>query len=308
MRIAVVGIGGVGGYYGGKLARYYEDRDFIEIIFVARGEHLRKIMKEGLKLITNDEGTFFSRPHMAVEDPSPCGIFDVILFCVKGYDLEDSAKLFKKNIDEDTIAISLLNGVDNPRKISSVYPELTVLNGCVYLSAFIEEPGTVRQASGPCLLFYGDEKGNFKDWPGIDMMFKDAGIKSQYREDISYAVWEKFIFICPIASVTSYTGKSFGEVIADTDSRQLMEGLSHELGAVAQAQGIKLPDNFTQASIEKVKSFPSDTRSSLQMDFEKGKKTEIETFTGYVVRQAREIGIEVPLHQMVYSRLLKRKA
>jgi 2-dehydropantoate 2-reductase len=139
------------------------------------------------------------------------------------------------------------------------------------------------------------------------MIFKEAGIKSQYREDIRDAVWEKFIFICPIASVTSYAGKSFGEVIADKESRQLLEGLSQELGVIAQAQGVVLPKNFTQTSIEKIKSFPHDTKSSLQMDFEKGKKTEIESFTGYVVNQAKESGIEVPLHQMVYSQLYGRK-
>ena len=308
MKIAVIGIGGVGGYYGGKLAKYCEVHDYIEVTFIARGKHLERIKRDGLKLVTDDEGTLLCRPHSAVEDPAQCGIFDMILFCVKGYDLEESAKLFEKNIGEDTVAISLLNGVDNPEKISAVHPDLTVLNGCVYLSAFIEEPGTVRKASGPGTLFYGDEEGKFKDWPGMDMVFKEAGIKAQYRDDIQNAVWEKFIFICPIASVTSVTGRSFGEVLAQDNSRELLEGLLKELGEVARVQGINLPDDFIQASIKKVGNFPHDTKSSLQMDFEKGKKTEIESFTGYVVRQAKKSGMEVPLHQMVYSKLLDKKS
>ncbi|MFC1883380.1 ketopantoate reductase family protein [Thermodesulfobacteriota bacterium] len=307
MRIAVIGLGGVGGYYGGKLAKFYQEHDFMEIIFIARGKHLEKIKEKGLKLITSDEGEFIAKPHIAIEDPSSSGLFDIILFCTKSYDLEESAKLIKKNIGEDTVAVSLLNGVDNPGKISSAYPDLTVLNGCVYVSAFIEEPGIVRQPSGPGLLFFGDEKGEFKDWQGIEMVFKDAGIKCQYREDIKNVVWEKYIFICPLASVTSFTGKSFGEVIDNRESQNLLEGLLHELCSIAESQGIALPANFQKTLFEKIKSFPRDTKSSMQLDFERRNKTEIETFTGYVVKHAKKNQIEVPLHQMVYSELSKRK-
>jgi len=159
MKIALIGLGGVGGYYGGKLAKYYENLDYIKIFFIARGDHLEKIKEKGIKLVTHEEGTFYSKPHMAIEDPSPLGIFDLLIFCVKSYDLSNSAELLSKNVDENTVAITLLNGVDNVDKISSVLPDITVLNGCVYISAFIEEPGVVRQPSGPRLLFFGDDRG-----------------------------------------------------------------------------------------------------------------------------------------------------
>jgi len=115
MKIAVMGIGGVGGYFGGKLAKHYARQNDVEIIFIARGKHLEEIQNSGLTVIA-DEGIFNSRPEKAIDNPATCGIFDLILFCVKCYDLEESARLFKNCVDEHTVAITLLNGVNNAER------------------------------------------------------------------------------------------------------------------------------------------------------------------------------------------------
>jgi len=307
MKIAIVGIGGVGGYFGGKLARRYAGQRDFEVIFIARGEHLREIRGKGLQQIT-EEGTFTAIPDKATDDPTGCGLFDLVLFCVKTYDLEESANLLKRNIDERTVVISLLNGVDNGERLKAVLPRADVLNGCVYIGAQIVRPGVVRQAGGACKLFFGPENGGSRDYRLIEHLLKDAGIKAEYREDIKAIVWEKYLFVSPLASATTYLGKTFGEFRENGESRKLLEGLLTEVEHVARGQGVRLSENIHESSLEKIALFPYDAKSSMQMDFEKGKKTELETFTGYIVRSARSHDIAAPLHEEVYNALVKRLA
>ena len=130
MKIAVVGIVGVGGYYGALLARHYSDNKDREIVFIARGKHLEEIKANGLQLLSEKE-TFTVKPDRATDDPSGCGTFELVLFCVKGYDLEESAKLLAPHIEEHTVIISLLNGVDNAEKLKSILRKGKILNCCV---------------------------------------------------------------------------------------------------------------------------------------------------------------------------------
>jgi 2-dehydropantoate 2-reductase len=304
MDIAVVGIGGVGGYYGGMLARHYAGSSAVRIIFIARGEHLEKIQEKGLRVRSAVE-TFTARPHLATDQPGELGPFDLVLFCVKTYDLEESAATLQENVTGRTVIITLLNGVDNAERLGRVFPQATVLNGCVYISSFIEEPGLVRQASGSCKLFFGADKGDRAGYIPVEKIFTDAGIDAEYSADIRTAVWEKYIFVSPLASATTYLKKTSGQIVEDEPSRSCLTGLVREVELVARAQGVQLPDNEYDIALEKVSSFPYETRTSLQMDFEKAKeKTELETFTGYIVRYARENGIPVPYHQEVYDSLL----
>jgi 2-dehydropantoate 2-reductase len=303
MDIAVVGIGGVGGYYGGKLARHYAGSSDIKIIFIARGEHLEKIRGKGLRVRSAVE-TFTARPHLATDRPNELGPFDLVLFCVKAYDLEESAAMLQANVTGRTVIITLLNGVDNAERLGKIFPQASVLNGCVYISAFIEAPGLVRQASGSCKLFFGTEKENHAGYKAIEKIFTDAGIDAKYSADIRTAVWEKYIFVSPLASATTYLKKTSGQLLEDELSKSYLTGLMREVELVARAQGVQFPDNVCEIALEKVSSFSCDTKTSLQLDFEKAKeKTELGTFTGYIVRYARENGIPVPYHQEVYDSL-----
>ncbi|MBU0987631.1 MAG: 2-dehydropantoate 2-reductase [Proteobacteria bacterium] len=307
MKVAIVGIGGIGGYYGGRLARYYAVRDDIEVIFIARGEHLKEIQKNGLKQLT-EEGTFTAIPDKATDDPAACGRFDVVLFCVKTYDLEAGASLLKDSIDARTVVISLLNGVDNAERLEAVLPGAHILNGCVYISAHIVRPGVVRQAGGSCKLFFGPDNRAQKNYRAVERLLKDAGIAAEYSENIKAVVWEKFIFIAALASATTYLGKTFGELTDDSQSEALLNGLLEEVERVGRAQGVDFAEDIRKTTLEKITLFPYDTKTSMQMDFEKGKKTELETFTGYMVRFAERHGISAPLHATVYDALLKRSA
>jgi 2-dehydropantoate 2-reductase len=304
MNIAIVGIGGVGGYFGAKLAGRYTGGTEAKVIFIARGAHLEEIRKNGLQLITQ-EGTNVVRPDWATDDPAGGGPFDLVFFCVKSYGLEESARLVKNHLSPGAVIISLLNGVDNAERLMSRLPEVQVLNGCVYLSTHIIRPGVVRQSGGVARLFFGPEGEEQDRYRIIEKVLREAGIEAEYRKDIAKVVWEKYLFIEPMASATTYLDKTFGQLLESSESRQLLEGLLEEVELVARERGIPLPRDIHQTTQKKIASFPADTKSSMQLDFEKGKQTEIETFTGYIVRFGRSHGLHTPLHEMIYKALSK---
>lgn len=305
MKIAVVGIGGVGGYYGALLARHYSGNKDSEIVFIARGKHLEEIKASGLKLLSEKE-SFTVRPDTATDDPSGCGTFELVLFCVKSYDLEESTKLLFPHIDDNTMIISLLNGVDNAERLQSILRKGKILNGCVYIGAHILRPGVVRQVGGSCKLFFGNESDEIIDGKKIQNMLKAASIDAEYRKDIRNIVWEKYLFISPFANATTFMNKTMRELLDNTEGKELLEGLLWEVVNIAKVQRVKIPENMREVTIRKASAFPYETKTSMQMDFEKGKKAEIETFTGYVVNEGRKHQITVPNHEMVYKALQKR--
>ena len=304
MRLAVIGIGGVGGYFGGKLAYHYAQQKDIDVIFIAREKHLNRIQKNGLHLIT-EESVFNVFPTLAIDNPENTGIFDLVLFCVKGYDLESSAQLLKNNITNSSIVISLLNGVNNAERLSRIFPGVKVLNGCVYISSGIIKPGVVRQTGGPCQILFGAEDGKNNEFKKIENILRNADIKAELKSDIKTAVWKKYIFISPAASATTYLGKTFGEIMDDTASKKLLTELIEEVISITEATGVKFSNEIIHESLKKLSLFPYNTKSSMQLDFERGGKTELETFTGYIVNRGNELDIDTPLHKKVYRKLLK---
>jgi 2-dehydropantoate 2-reductase len=137
-------------------------------------------------------------------------------------------------------------------------------------------------------------------------VLREAGIQAEYREDIKTVVWEKYLFISPVANATTYLGKTFGELLRSEESMKLLDGLLDELERVARDQGVRLPQEIHRMSLERISSFPPETKSSMQLDFERGAKTELEALTGYVVRYARDHGMAVPTYGEVYEWLLRR--
>ena len=305
MRIAIVGIGGVGGYYGGKLARHYTFQSDMEVIFIARGEHMTQIRKHGLKLLTT-EGDLTATPAIVTDTPKNLGPMDLVIICVKTYGLEQCMRMLEKNIEEKTVLLPLLNGVNNTERIKTFFPRSKTLNGCVYISSHIVSPGVVQQVSGSCQLFFGTDHDDIKAYMELEETLTNAGIKAQLKPNIDEVVWEKYIFISPLASVTTLFGEPFGTVMNRKESRDLTEGLIKEVEKIARTKGIGLAEDIVDATLAKVNTFPYETKSSMQVDCEKGNKTEIEAFTGYIVRCGEESGVNIPLHRMVYDKLKER--
>jgi Ketopantoate reductase len=163
MRIGIVGIGGVGGYFGGKLAKAFQNSDQHEIIFIARGKHLKAIQKNGLQLITR-EGDYIAWPKIATDNPTETGIFDLVFFCTKSYSLESSAQQFSSCINKNTVVIPLLNGVNSAERLRAVLPESEVISGSVYIITHIEKPGVIHQEGGACKLTFGTDDESAKKY------------------------------------------------------------------------------------------------------------------------------------------------
>ena len=304
MKIAVFGVGGVGGYFGGKIALKYAGSPEHQVVFIARGTHLAAIRKGGL-LLKTVEGEFRATPDLATDDPAAVGPCDLVLVCVKEYALEEAAARLAPLLHAKTIVLPLLNGVDLAERLRSILPRGVVLSGCVYISAFIEAPGIVRQAGGTCQLLFGPDDGQVEIYRPLEKLLKEAGIKAELSAAIAVSLWAKYLFVSPMAGVTSLMGLCFGDVMADEKGRGMVRGLMAEIDRLAAAKGTTLPPDSVDRGIATVERFPHATRSSMQLDYEKGGRTEVELFIGYAVRTGRTLGIPAPLHEEIYAALKK---
>jgi 2-dehydropantoate 2-reductase len=302
MKICIVGIGGVGGYFGGKLAREYEKSGQHEIIFIVRGKHLTAIRERGLQLHTR-EGDYIARPNLATDNPAKAGIFDIIFFCVKSYHLESSALALKANINKITVVIPLLNGVNIAERLLAVLPDADIIKGLVYIASVIEEPGVVRQTDGSCKLIFGTDTSFAKKYKYILDILLQAKMKAELTDKISSAVWTKFILICPLAGLTAATGKTFGGIIKDAKLKNMFWKMVKEVKSIADARKIELPEDIVDKTIKLIEGFSYDTKTSMQVDRELGKKMEVDIFTAYVRQAGQELGIPTPLHDEIYGRL-----
>jgi 2-dehydropantoate 2-reductase len=303
MKIAVLGIGGVGGYYGAKLASAYASSEEHKIFFIARGDHLKAIQEKGLTLITPTE-SFTTTPSVASENPEELGPLDMVLVCVKGYGLEDAVRLISSNIHADTVVIPLLNGVDNTERIRTVLKKGIIMNGCVYISSHIERPGVIEQTGGSCKLLFGPENGLSEAYGNIENLMKHAGIDAVLSEHIAVDVWTKYIFIGPLAGFSSVLQLPLGAIMKDEKNRAMLEGLMKEVATIAAAQGIDLPATIVSSSLAMTNNFPYDTKTSMQLDREKGNLMEVDTFIGYIVERGKFLGVETPLHEKILSALI----
>jgi 2-dehydropantoate 2-reductase len=302
MKIAVMGLGGVGGYFGGMIARRYAGSPEHRVIFIARGAHLAAIREKGLA-VKAVEGDFKAKPDLATEHPAEAGPCDLILLCVKEYALEAAAAAMVPLRHEKTAVLPVLNGVDIAERLRSNLPRGVVLSGCVYISTFIEAPGGVHQVGGTCQLIFGPDKGEAESYRPLETLLKEAGIKAELSAEIAVPLWMKYLFVSPMAGVTSLMARSFGDVMADKKGRAMVLGLMDEITSLARAKGISLPADSVAGAVARVERFPYETKSSLQLDFEKGGQTELELFIGYAVRAGRALGVPVPLHEKLYAAL-----
>jgi 2-dehydropantoate 2-reductase len=275
-------------------------------VFVARGEHLAAIKKEGLKLTTPNE-EFTAVPNVATDNTDGLGTFDLVLFSVKSYGLEKAAEQIKKNVGSRTAIIPLLNGVDITEKIKAILPQADVLGGLVYIGSSIVGPGAVRQAGGSGQLIFGPkDRSKAEKYRPVEKLLRDAGIKADLVEDIDLALWTKYIFISSMAGLTSYFGKTFGEILESKEDKQFLEGVLKEIEAVARAKKVAFPADVVKQTMDKIAAFPHGTKTSMQRDFEKSSQTELEVITGYILDTGKQLGVPTPLTEKIYRELAKR--
>lgn len=306
IKIIVAGIGGVGGYFGGLLAKHFEGSNDVEIYFVARGEHLEKIRSQGLKVIIG-ASSFMARPTSATDNPAEIGTADLILVCTKSYDLRAVTNQLKPCVDENTFVLPLLNGVDSNEIIQNILPGSCVLQGCVYVLSYIKEPGTVENSGNIETLYFGLDNVKTDHLLLFGKLFKEAGIKATLSDDISSRVWEKFHFVGANSTATSYYDSSAAEILGDETRAAFVTSLIKEVNQLALAKGIELDKEIVADTMKKIRALPVGATSSMQRDFKKANgKTELETITGYVVRESRKINLKAPAFETAYQELKSR--
>ena len=299
-KIAISGIGAVGGYYGGLLAARYKDSEDIDIYFISRGENLEEIRKNGIE-VKNTFLTIKAKPTLATDNPAEIGPVDYLFCCTKSYDLEENIVQLTPIIGPNTVIIPLLNGADIAERIQKLLPNNEVWKGCVYIGSRLVRPGRVEKFTIKDRMFFGSKQGNKKRQKDLQDILANARILTTIPDDIDLEIWKKFFMISTAATITSYFNETIGEVV--NNHIDLFITLGYELKSVAEAKGIRLPDGQVFSAIDAQKIMPNNSTTSMHSDFQKGNRTEVETLTGYVVRTAQELGIEVPTYRFMYKGL-----
>jgi len=298
MRVAVIGAGGTGGYYGGVLARAGHD-----VAFLARGAHLEAIRTHGLAVKSRLAGDFTVRPR-ATADPGEIGVVDLVLFCVKAYDTAAAAERLRPLVGPDTVILSVQNGIDNEDRIARVVGPSHVLGAVAQVSSVIEAPGVITQTAGPGKIILGELDGPPSErTQRLLEAFQAAGIAAEVRPDMRVALWEKFIMICGVSGVTSLTRLPMGPILSDPETSALLRGTMIEVEAVARAEEIAVSAGHAERVLAFMRGVEPHMRGSMYYDLAAGRRMELETLNGTVVRLGRARTVPTPLNFAIYAAL-----
>ena len=306
--VCVYGIGGVGGYFGGRIAHEISKGNrTTQVYFIGRGEHLKAVQQHGLNLITDKE-EFICFPNIATDNIRHIPTPDLYLLCVKGYDLDNAVASISKNISVDTIVLPLLNGVDIYERIRTNLQKAIVSPACVYVSSSIEKPGTIRQRGANKHIIFGKDPRYLNyNYKYLIEFFNKMGISSTWYDNPYPAIWEKYIFITAFSLMTAYSGKTIGGVLADDKLKSMTENIMKEVVLVGKTRNIDFKQDVVEKTIQKSQNFPYETKTSFQRDYEKGNtKNEGDIFGGTLIRLAKEYNISIPTITDVYGELRSR--
>jgi 2-dehydropantoate 2-reductase len=304
MRIAVLGTGGIGGYFGGRLAASGHD-----VTFVARGPHLEAIRERGLQ-VTSTAGDFAVHPASATDDPTAVGEVDVVLLAVKTWQLPPVLRTLPSLVGDRTAVVTTQNGVEAPDQVAAVVGRGAVLPGIAKIFAFIDGPGRITHAGGPASLA-------FDEWtPGsgapsdrvarLREAVTASGALSPVPDDIWAELWSKMLFVVPFGGLGAALAATLGELRTGPARRGLLEDAMREVEALARVRGVRLPEAVVAGTMAFVDDQPADATTSLQRDLLEGRPSELDAWTGAVVRLAAESGVEVPLHRLLLEVLRSR--
>ncbi len=302
MKIVVVGAGGVGGAFGLALAKAGAD-----VTFIARGKHLAAMKENGLR-IQGGRGEAHLFPTLTTDDPSSAGVADVMLYCVKLWDLEKSAHEVKSVVGPDTAVIPLQNGVDAAERLSPIFGKDNVLGGVAQISASITSPGVLTQVGTTMRMVFGEfDKPSSARAERFLALCHKAGFDAKLSEDIRKELWMKFIMLASNASVMSAARQSLGPLRADPDMVAVFTAAYEEVIAVGRASGVNLPPDAIEPVLAFLRTAPPEIKPSMLLDLERGNRMELPWLGGKVVELGRKFAIPTPTHAMLYA-LLKGHA
>ena len=293
-----MGAGGVGGYFGARLAAAGD-----EVAFIARGAHKDAMKANGLK-VRSPLGDVHLEAVEVMDDPDDVGLCDIILFCVKLWDVEAAAETIRPLLSNDTCVAPIQNGVSVTGALSALLGAKHVIGAVTQISASIEAPGVIRHHGDFARLIFGELDGS-DSWRTecLEAACASAGIEARVSKTIEVDIWEKFVFLAPMAGATAFYRAPIGAVRDQPERRARFEAMLRETAALGRAKGVALPDGLEERLLGFVDRLPPEMKSSMQLDLERGKRLELDWLNGEVVRLGQELGVETPENAAVYEAL-----
>lgn len=297
IKIGILGIGGIGGFVGAPLAKKYKNSK-TKIIFICRGETKKAIQNEGLLFESKGiKETIF--PDLVSDNPTEIGILDVLILTCKSYSINNILAAYKDCIHAKTVIITLQNVVNAKEIIRETLPESgQIMEGCIYVASNVNKPGHIQHIGGPGKIFVGGKENKEL----IDL-FVSGGLDITYVPNISEILWKKFLFVAPVAGITSAYKVTFGQLLEDKNLMHILENMMIEIQSLASKNNISLTNEDIQTSKELLTKFPFESKSSLQLDFEKNNQTEKQFLVDYVIENAAKYGIQTPFYNDVNEKI-----
>ena len=300
MKIAVFGVGGVGGYFGGRLAEAGED-----VTFIARGEHLRAMNENGLR-VDSVEGDFHLESVRATSDPFAAGVVDVVLVATKAWQVRDAAEAIRPMVGEGTIVIGLQNGVEAASQLAEALGTANVGGGSCAIVSMIAGPGHIRHAGVSPRIVFGelDRRKSERCERLLEAFGRTRGVQAAHADDIHVETWRKFLFIAPVSGVGAVARAPLGVCRSVPETRAMIEGAMEEIRRLALAHDVPLPDDAPAKALSFLDGLPAGSTASMQRDIMEGRPSELESQNGAVVRLGETKGVPTPIHRFLYSALL----
>lgn len=300
MKIAIFGTGGVGGYFGGRLAQNGED-----VTFIARGAHLQAILTSGLRVESSD-GDFTIHPAKATDSPQTVSEVGLIVLATKAWQLSDAIEQMQPMIGKETIILPLLNGMEHMDALINTFSTQHVIGGFCRISTFVGAPGVIRHVGIKPYIAYGEwDNSTTERIQKVHKLFSSInGIVAEIPADIQTAMWEKFIFIAGVSGMGSYTRLPIGEYRSNPEFRSMLQNAFEETAAVARARGVAISADFVQATMQRIDATAGHVIPSMQKDMMEGKPSELNEQTGAVIRMGKAVGVPTPTHEKLFAALL----
>jgi 2-dehydropantoate 2-reductase len=298
MRIVIIGAGGMGGYFGGLLAKAGE-----EVMFLARGTQLEALRSHGLTVKSRLVGTF-SLSVQATNDLQEIGPVDLVLFSVKTYDTEAASQGLRHVIGPETVVLPIQNGIDAAERLSGEAGRQRLVGGLAYVASHIEAPGVIAQTGGPGRIEIGELTGGQSERTRrLQQVLQHSGIDAKLPDDIRVSLWEKFLFVCAFSGVTALTRLPIGQVLAYQETRDVLISVMKEGEALARVLGIALPVDVVERQVALLKAFEPEAMGSMALDLLSGRRLEIEALNGTMVRLGKEHNMTLPFNAAIYAAL-----
>ena len=293
MRIAVMGSGGVGGYFGGRLAHGGAD-----VSFVARGKHLAAMRADGLR-IDGPEPIHVKRVN-ATDDPKEIGVADLVLLCVKLWDTEQALTQIRPMVGPNTTVISFQNGVLKDQYLRAAFDQRQLMGGVGYVATTIEAPGVIRQTGPMQRLLFGEFDGSRS--PRAESFLAAClagGINAELSSDIVREIWQKYVFLVGLSGTTTTIGKPIGPIRSNPQTRAFLHDVMQEVVDVARAHGAAVPADYAQVRLQLADDVSPDMTSSMHHDLQRGNRLEVNWLSGGVVKLGQEKGVPTPLNRAI---------